>query len=324
MSNKLKTTIEKIKERYGDDVYAEKQEKSEYTVISTGSQSIDNATGIGGFALGKIVEIIAWEGVGKSTLATHVIAEGQKMGLKCALLDSEYGYDVDYSTAIGVNDAELEKFYPELVEDAANITCDLIKSGEVQVIVLDSMSGLSTDKEKQGDVGDSNMGVKARLVGQFCRKVKHLLRKNGVLLIIIGQLREKMTMYGDPTTTDYGNAVKFFADVRIMLSKKLAKDGDEIIGNRVEAKFTKNKLGKPYKKCEFLITFGVGFDTIGEILVAAKEVLPKEIYTQRKSKDIDYITYKGEKRTVEEFQDLLRDNEDFKKEIQETIKQYNK
>ena len=324
MSKKLETLIEKFKKDYGDDVYAEKQKKSEYTVVPTGSQSIDNATGVGGFALGKMIEIIAWEGVGKSTVATHVIAEAQKMGLKCALLDSEYGYDVDYSTAIGVDDKELEKFYPELVEDAANMVCDLIKTGEVQVVVLDSMSGLSTGKEQEGEVGDSNMGVKARLVGQFCRKVKPLLRKNDVLLIVIGQLREKMTLYGDPTTTDYGNAIKFFADVRIMLSKKLAKEGDEVIGNKVEAKFTKNKLGKPYQKCEFLITFGVGFDTIGEIVSSAKEVLPAEIFTRRKSKDLDYITYKGEKRTVEEFEQLLKDNDEFKKELQETIKQYNK
>lgn len=322
MGSKLKTAIDKIKEKYGEEVYAEKQKKSEYTVVPTGSQSLDNGTGIGGFALGKMVEIIAWEGVGKSTVATHVIAEAQKMGLKCALLDSEYGYDVDYSTNIGVDDEELEKFYPELVEDAGNIVCDLIKTGEFQVVVLDSMSGLSTDKEREGEIGDSNMGVKARLVGQFCRKVKHLLRKNGVLLIIIGQLREKMILYGDPTTTDYGNAVKFFADVRIMLSKKLAKEGDEIIGNKVEAKFTKNKLGKPYQKCEFMITFGVGFDTIGEILASAKEILPNEIFTRRKSKDIDYITYKGEKRTVEEFEELLKDNDDFKKEVQNTIGQY--
>jgi recombination protein RecA len=321
MAVKLKNAIEKIKEKYGEDVYDEKKE-NDYTVIPSGSQAIDNATGVGGWALGKFVELMAWEGTGKTTVAMHAIAEAQKQGLKCVLLDSECGYDFDYGANIGIDRDELDIFYPELVEDAANMTCDLIKTGEVQVIILDSMSALSTGKEKEGDVGDSNMGVKARLVGQFCRKVKNLIKKHQVLLIIIGQLREKMTMYGDPTTTDYGNAVKFFADVRVMLSKKLAKEGDETIGNLVTAKFIKNKLGKPFQKCEFLITFGVGFDTINEILNSAKEVLPKEIFTRRKNKEIDYITYKEEKRTVEEFEQLLRDNEEFKKEVQNTIKQY--
>lgn len=319
----LKNTIAAIREKYGEDVYDGKHE-NDYTIIPTGSLSLDNATGVGGWALGKMIELMAWEGTGKTTVAMHAIAEAQKMGLKCVLLDAECGYDFDYGANIGINKDELDIFYPELVEDAANITCDLIKTGEVQVVVLDSMSALSTGKEKEGEVGDSNMGIKARLVGQFCRKVKSLIKRHNVLLIIIGQLREKITMYGDPTTTDYGNAVKFFADVRVMLSKKLSKQGDEIVGNQVEAKFLKNKLGKPFQKCEFLITFGVGFDTYGEILAQAKEYLPKEIFTRRKSKDIDYITYKEEKRTVEEFEQLLRDNDEFRQEVQETIKQYNK
>lgn len=317
MADKLKDTIKSIQAKYGKEVYVEKR-ANEYDVISTGSINIDNATGIGGFALGKFVEIISWEGVGKSTLALHLIAEAQKKGLKCTLLDSECSYDFDYAANIGVNVDELDVFNPELVEDAANITCELIKTGEVNVIVVDSLSALSTAKEQEGDVGDSNMGVKARLIGQFCRKTKNLIKKNNVLLIVIGQLREKMTMYGDPTTTDYGNAVKFFADVRIMLSKKLAKEGEEVVGNNVTAKFTKNKMGKPFQKCEFLITFGVGFDKIGELYLAAKEHLPKEVY----KKHGDTITFKGNKYTLADFEQLVIDNDEFRHELEKTISDY--
>lgn len=328
MASKLKGTISKIQEKYGKEVYVEKRDNN-YTVISTGSASIDAATGVGGFPLGKVVELMAWEGTGKTTVALHVIAEAQKMGLRCALLDGEHSYDFDYARNLGVKKAldseeegenDLLIFNPELVEDAANITCDLAKTGEVQVIVIDSMSSLSTNKEREGDVGDSNMGVKARLVGQFCRKIKGLVDREQVLVIIIGQLREKMTMYGDPNTTDYGNAVKFFADIRIMLSKKLAKEGDVIVGNAVTAKFLKNKVGKPYQECEFQITFGMGIDSIGDIFIKAKEVLPKEIYAVRAG----VVKYKEEKYQQEDFQQLVRDNDDFRKELMGYINEYSK
>jgi recombination protein RecA len=317
MSDKLKNTIKAIQKKYGEDVYVSKN-TNEYTVISTGNGSMDNATGVGGFPLGKIVELMAWEGTGKSTVALHVIAEAQKMGLVCSLLDTEHSYDFDYGANIGVNADDLLIFNPELLEDAANITVDLIKSEEVHVIVLDSMSALSTSKEKEGDVGDSNMGVKARLVGQFMRKIKGIADKHKVLVIIIGQLREKMTLYGDPTTTDYGNAVKFFADIRIMLSKKLAKEGDDIIGNAVTAKFIKNKIGKPYQNCEFMIAFGKGYDTINELYISAKEHLPKDIYNKRG----DNVVYKTIKYKVEQFNALIETDEDFREDFRKTIQQY--
>lgn len=315
MSDKLTKTISDIQKKYGKDVYVEKTENN-YTVIPSGSAIFDKATGIGGYALGKFVEIYSWEGCGKSTIALHLIAEAQKLNMKCALLDSECSYDFTYGANLGVNQDELEIFEPEIVEDAANITCDLINSDEVQVIIIDSLSALSTAKEKEGDVGDSNMGVKARLIGQFCRKIKNLIAKKNVLVVVIGQLREKMVMYGSPNTTDYGNAVKFFADVRIELSKKLEKDGDEVVGNRVTAKFIKNKLGKPFQECEFVITFGIGFDTVGDLFTTARN-LPKEVYNKRG----ETTTYNGEKYKSSDFEQLVRDNQAFQDEFAKTIRE---
>lgn len=317
MSDKLNNTIKNIQKKYGENVYVTKN-TNEYTIVSTGNGSMDAATGVGGFPLGKIVELMAWEGVGKSTACLHVMAEAQKMGLTCALLDGEFSYDFDYAKNIGVNSEQLLVFNPEILEDAANITVDLIKSEAVNVIVVDSISSLSTSKEREGDIGDSNMGVKARLVGQFMRKIKGIADKHKVLVIIVGQLREKMTLYGDPVTTDYGNAVKFFADIRIMLSKKLAKEGDDIIGNAVTAKFIKNKVGKPYQNCEFMIAFGKGYDTINELYISAKEFLPKDIYNKRG----DNVVYKTIKYKVEEFNALIETNEEFREDFRKTIQQY--
>ncbi len=242
--------------------------ENNYTVVSTGSMAMDVATGVGGFPLGKFIEIFAWEGVGKSTIAMQTIGNAQKMGLKCALIEPECSYDYDYGKALGVNKDDLIMLHPEVTEDAANITVDLIKTGEVDVIVLDSLSALSTQKELEGSIGDSTIGVKARLVGQLCRKVKNELRKKNVLFIVIGQCREKITMYGDPLTTDYGNAVKFFADIRIQMTKKV---NEKKTANNVIAKFIKNKVGKPFIECEFSIEFGKGVNNFMEIINLARD-----------------------------------------------------
>lgn len=319
MSKKLDNLVLKISEKYGDHVVASDIE-NEKVIVSTGSIAMDTATGVGGFMLGKMVEIFAEPGVGKSTTSLHVIAEAQKMGLKCSLLDSEHAYDKKYAQTIGVNTKDLIRLNPSLLEDAANMAVELIKSEEVQVIIIDSLSALTTNKENEGDIGDANMGVKARLVGQFCRKVKGLLDRHNVLLVIVGQLRDTLSMYGPPKTTDYGKAISFFADVRIELSKKNLKEGDEIVGNTVTAKFIKNKLGKPYQACEYVITFGVGIDNIGDIFVKAKELLPKDIYYLRAG----VVKYNGEKYSQEDFQQLVRDNEDFKKEFQDLINKHSK
>lgn len=309
----LEEMVLDIKKRYGQDMVNDAADKA-YEVVSTGSYNLDKATGIGGFARGKFVELFAWEGVGKSTIALHVIANAQAQGLTCALVDSECALDKKYASNIGVDTNKLIILTPNTVEDASNVIIDMVESGKVQVVILDSMSALVTQKELEGEVGDNSMGVKARLVGQFCRRVKRPLDKFNVLFLSIGQLRDKITAYGDPTTTDYGNAMKFFADIRIQLYKSMEKDGEQVVGNRVRAKILKNKMAEPFKAAEFLITFGIGIDSFVEIVENAVE---KGIVTRSGS----WYSY-GEIKIgqgITKVLELLQDNPELFSEIKQKL-----
>lgn len=266
-TEKLSAFFKNAKKKYGDDIIADNSVKV-HDIISTGSLSLDSATGIGGYARGKFYEIFAWEGVGKSTLGLHAIANAQKNGIRCALVDSEHSFDAKYAKAIGIDTSPemLIQIRPSIVEEALNLIIELIRTGEVGLVVLDSLSALLPLKEFEGEIGDASMGVKARLSGQFCRKIKGELAKFNVCFISIGQVRDKITTYGDPTTTDYGNAVRFFADLRLQLFKSHEKDGDQIIGNRVRAKILKNKMGEPFQEAEFSIIFGQGINQYAELV----------------------------------------------------------
>jgi recombination protein RecA len=239
-------------------------------VISTGSYSLDKALGVGGLPKGRIVEIYGPESSGKTTLAIHVIAQAQKMGGRCAIIDAEHGFDRDYAGCLGVNIDKLQISQPDYGEQGLEIADRIILSGAMDVVVIDSVAALVPKGELEGEMGDAKMGLQARLMSQALRKMTATVSKTDTLLIFINQLRDKIGGYGNPETTTGGNALKFYASVRLDIRKgDLIKDGDEIIGCRTKVKVAKSKVAPPFKVAEFDIFYGRGIDRIGEIIDAA-------------------------------------------------------
>lgn len=315
----LKLTIDKLEKSYGKGVVMKMDDKNVVAVeaISTGSFGLDMALGVGGFPKGRVIEIYGPESSGKTTLAISCIAEAQKKGGICAFIDAEHAFDQFYAQKLGVNISELLISQPDDGEQALEIADNLIRSGAIDVIVIDSVAALVPRAEIEGDMGDSKMGLQARLMSQALRKLTGTINKTGCICIFINQLREKIgVMFGNPETTTGGNALKFYASVRLDIRRiGQIKEGDEVTGNRTKVKVAKNKVAPPFRVVEFDIMYGKGISRTGEVLDLAVD-------NGIVQKSGSWFSYGGTKlgQGRDSVKELLEDNQELVKEIETKLK----
>lgn len=294
-------------------------------VINSGSVGLNCALGIGGIARGRVYEIFGWESSGKSTLCQTIVGEAQKAGIKCIYVDAENSIDRKYAEALGVNldDLYIVQMDETAGEGAYNKVDRLVETGEFGLVIYDSYNALQPKSVVEGEVGDSAIGKHARMLGQAVVKANYLSAKHNTTFIFIGQLREKIgVMYGSPQTTQGGNALKFYAHVRMEVVRSITKDnsvmqGDVKLGNKVTIKVQKNKMGSPFTSCELDVLYGIGFDKIQEIIDLGKDA---EVLKVRAG----VVTYEENKYPEAEFKDMLQSNPEFLEKIsKEILKQLN-
>ena len=315
----LKQTIERLEKTYGKGVVMKMDDTRSVVVdvISTGSFGLDLALGVGGFPRGRIVEIYGPESSGKTTIALHTIAEAQKKGGICAFIDAEHAFDKLYAENLGIDTSNLLISQPDDGEQALEIADNLIRSGAIDVLVIDSVAALVPRAEIEGDMGDSKMGLHARLMSQALRKLTGTISKTGCICIFINQLREKIgVMFGNPETTTGGNALKFYASIRLDIRRNAQiKDGDDVMGNRTKVKVAKNKVAPPFKVVEFDIMYGKGISRAGEVLDIAVDAN----IIQKSGSWYSYDTTKlGQGRAA--VKELIQDNPEMMAEIEAKIR----
>jgi len=316
----LKLTMDKIDKDFGKGSVMMMNEKTDMAieVISTGSIGLDSALGIGGLPKGRVIEIYGPESSGKTTLAIHVIAEAQKKGGMCAFIDAEHAFDSVYAQRLGVDIDNLLISQPDYGEQALEIADRLILSGALDVVVIDSVAALVPKGELEGEMGDSKMGLQARLMSQALRKLTATIHKTNTVCIFINQLREKIgVMFGNPETTTGGNALKFYASVRLDIRRMTQiKDGDEAVGNHVKVKVVKNKVAPPFRQVEFDIIYGLGISKAGEIIDMGVELGIVQ-------KSGSWFSYNNDKlgQGRESVKQLMLDNPELSNEIEVKIRE---
>ena len=315
----LKQTIERLEKTYGKGVVMKMDDTRSVVVdvISTGSFGLDLALGVGGFPRGRIVEIYGPESSGKTTIALHTIAEAQKKGGICAFIDAEHAFDKLYAENLGIDTSNLLIAQPDDGEQALEIADNLIRSGAIDVLVIDSVAALVPRAEIEGDMGDSKMGLHARLMSQALRKLTGTISKTGCICIFINQLREKIgVMFGNPETTTGGNALKFYASIRLDIRRNAQiKDGDDVMGNRTKVKVAKNKVAPPFRVVEFDIMYGKGISRAGEVLDIAVDANIIQ-------KSVSWYSYETTKlgQGRDAVKELIQDNPEMMAEIEAKIR----
>lgn len=316
----LETALSQIEKQFGKGAVMRlgQSEAMQVDSISTGSLSLDLALGIGGLPRGRIIEIYGPESSGKTTLALHCVAEAQKIGGNAAFIDVEHALDPVYASALGVDVDSLLVSQPDTGEQALEITESLVRSGAIDVIVVDSVAALVPKAEIEGEMGDSHVGLQARLMSQALRKLAGAISKSNCIAIFINQLREKVgIVYGNPEVTPGGRALKFYSSVRIDIRKiETLKSGNELIGSRTRAKVVKNKIAPPFREAEFDVMYGSGISREGELLdLAVKLDIVK--------KSGSWFSYKNEKlgQGRDKVKEVFKEKKDLSSEIEEKVKE---
>lgn len=310
-----------IEKQFGKGAVMKLGEEAHRTidVIPSGSLSLDIALGIGGYPKGRIIEIYGPESSGKTTFALHAIAEAQRKGGRAAFIDAEHSLDPKYAEALGVNTNELLLSQPDNGEQALEICEALVRSGAISIVVIDSVAALVPQAEIEGEMGDSHVGLQARLMSQALRKLSGIINKTNTICIFINQLREKVgVMFGNPETTPGGRALKFYSSIRLEIRRsEQIKTASEIVGNKTNVKVVKNKMAPPFKTCSVDIMYGEGVSTEGELVDLASEAGIIE-------KSGAWYSYNGDKigQGKENVKELLRNNQSLKEEIEKKVRNH--